>query len=559
MTKTEEIRLHNLFIKFKNEGKGIDEIKGLLEVDGEILEGWGEDFEVERIKIIERNIPLKTEITGIGENGIYSYHTSFSVTMSVLDGAKFTLQRAIASIDKEHKEQDFQVKAKEYLPIFEKYFIDLNVTNFDKDAQTSNVDFTLNTNDKSIIKIAKKAVKFWHELYATEKGFYDSFLVKQHSNDVFKNAKEILKYSLKRTIVKNYDGVKFVDVKDIPIDTNWIFLIGENGFGKTTILRSIAIGFIGVKDEESELFNPDLKDSGIGIEYFSQSQSIINNVGQNTFILFPHLACYGPSRLQIQTDQTQNDIAKKSTTTYSLFNSDGILLNVEFELLIWHLEKNPRFDSVKQTFLKLIPYLSDIQVDVPQRKIFYIEKEPTENGSKYNRVTFNQLASGFRSILAMVGDMMIRLFKSQPEITEPSELAGIVIIDELDLHWHPKMQREIPSLLSSIFPKVQFIASTHSLVPLLGAPENSVLLKVNRTVTEGITVEKVDIDFQALSSDTMLRDIFDLEEYMSDPKIRAWERYKELKRLIRAEENIDKKEIYMDERREIGNKYTFPA
>jgi hypothetical protein len=96
-------------------------------------------------------------------------------------------------------------------------------------------------------------------------------------------------------------------------------------------------------------------------------------------------------------------------------------------------------------------------------------------------------------------------------------------------------------------------------VPLLGAPENSVLLKVNRTVEEGITVEKVDIDFQALSSDTMLRDIFDLEEYMSDPKIRAWERYKELKRLIRAEESIDKKEIYMDERRDIGNKYTFPA
>ena len=85
----------------------------------------------------------------------------------------------------------------------------------------------------------------------------------------------------------------------------------------------------------------------------SSSKSLINNVGGREFTQFPHLACYGPSRLQIQTDQTQNDISKKSTTTYSLFNSDGILLNIEFELLIWHLEKNPRFDSVKQTFLKL--------------------------------------------------------------------------------------------------------------------------------------------------------------------------------------------------------------
>jgi predicted ATP-binding protein involved in virulence len=422
-----------------------------------------------------------------------------------------------------------------------------------------NPEFELNTDNNEIIELAKEAVIFFGNIIFTRMKYDSSFLINDLTPDTFQKVENILPYSLKCLKVKKYDGVIITNFEGLPIDTSWIFLIGENGYGKTTILRSITIGFVGEKDEDAELFDFNFEENGISIEYFNQSHSVINSIGQTNFKPLIHLACYGPSRLQIQTDQTQNDIAKKSTTTYSLFNSDGILLNIEFELLIWHLEKNPRFDAVKQTFLKLIPYLSDIQVDVPQRKVFYIEKEPTENGSKYNRVTFNQLASGFRSILAMVGDMMIRLFKSQPEITEPSELAGIVIIDELDLHWHPKMQREIPSLLSSIFPKVQFIASTHSLVPLLGAPENSVLLKVNRTVAEGITVEKVDIDFQALSSDTMLRDIFDLEEYMSDPKIRAWERYKELKRLIRAEENIDKKEIYMDERREIGNKYTFPA
>jgi predicted ATP-binding protein involved in virulence len=187
----------------------------------------------------------------------------------------------------------------------------------------------------------------------------------------------------------------------------------------------------------------------------------------------------------------------------------------------------------------------------------YIEKEPVEDDINYNPVNFYQLASGFRSIIAMVGDMMIRLFKSQPTIIEPSELAGIVIIDELDLHWHPKMQREIPKLLSSIFPKVQFIASTHSLVPLLGAPENSVLLKVNRTREDGITVEKVDIDFQALSADTMLRDIFDLEKYMSDQKIAAWERYIELKGMIHFEKDDTKKLSLIDERERLGDKYNF--
>ena len=556
MTKIEEIRLHNLFIKFKNEGKGIDEIKGLLEVDGETLDGWDEAFETEKNRL--KLHPVKTKIIGIDKNGKFSHKWSVSAKISHLDTAKLYLNQIISNEDETNELSDYKLKAQKYLSVFEKHFISLNIGSIDKN-DVYNPEFELNTDDNEIIELAKEAVIFFGNIIFARIKYDSSYLINDLTPDTFQKVENILPHSLKCLKVKKYDGVIITNFEGLPIDTSWIFLIGENGYGKTTILRSITIGFVGEKDEDAELFDFNFEENGISIEYFNQSHSVINSIGQTNFKPLIHLACYGPSRLQIQTDQTQNDIVKKSTTTYSLFNSDGILLNIEFELLIWHLEKNPRFDAVKQTFLKLIPYLSDIQVDVPQRKIFYIEKEPTENGSKYNRVTFNQLASGFRSILAMVGDMMIRLFKSQPEITEPSELAGIVIIDELDLHWHPKMQREIPSLLSSIFPKVQFIASTHSLVPLLGAPENSVLLKVNRTVEEGITVEKVDIDFQALSSDTMLRDIFDLEEYMSDPKIKAWERYKELKRLIRAEENLDKKEIYMDERREIGNKYTFPA
>jgi len=92
---------------------------------------------------------------------------------------------------------------------------------------------------------------------------------------------------------------------------------------------------------------------------------------------------------------------------------------------------------------------------------------------------------------------------------------------------------------------------------LLGAPENSVLLKVNRTKEEGITVEKVDIDFQALSSDTLLRDIFDLEKYMSDTKIKAWERYTKLKSLIHFEKDEVKKQGFMEERERLGDKYNF--
>jgi AAA15 family ATPase/GTPase len=382
----------------------------------------------------------------------------------------------------------------------------------------------------------------------------DGYLIHHITDAIFTN--NPLPHSLKQIKIQSYKTIYYIEITSIPIDTPWIFLTGENGFGKTSILRAIVIGFIGRKDEEETLI--DDYDTKIGVELYHNGISTIkhlwdNSSTNNTTIPF---ACYGPSRLQIQNEQTKNDVAKKSTTTYSLFNADGVLLNIEYSLTIWYLKEDPKFKSVIAVFKKLIPYLEDIQI-TDNEEVFYIEKEPIENGIKYNPVTFNELASGFRSILAMIGDMMIRLFKSQPDVTEPSELAGIVIIDEIDLHWHPKMQREIPSLLSSIFPKIQFIASTHSLVPLLGAPENSVLLKVNRTVEEGITVEKMDIDFQALSSDVMLRDIFDLEKYQSDAKQKAWERYTKLKGLIHFEKDEAKKKEYIHEREVLGDKYNF--
>jgi predicted ATP-binding protein involved in virulence len=123
-----------------------------------------------------------------------------------------------------------------------------------------------------------------------------------------------------------------------------------------------------------------------------------------------------------------------------------------------------------------------------------------------------KLASGHKNIIAMIGDMLIRFYAKQPEVIEPQYFCGIVLIDELDLHLHPKWQRQLPKLLSNVFPNVQFIASTHSVIPFLGAPENSVFLKVNRSQEQGITVERINIDISNLLPNSLLTSpLFDLE------------------------------------------------
>jgi len=74
-----------------------------------------------------------------------------------------------------------------------------------------------------------------------------------------------------------------------------------------------------------------------------------------------------------------------------------------------------------------------------------------------------QLSDGERGILALVLDLTRRLAQANPAMMDaPSEAEAIVLIDELDLHLHPKWQRQIVRNLTAAFPRCQFIATTHS-------------------------------------------------------------------------------------------------
>ena len=60
-------------------------------------------------------------------------------------------------------------------------------------------------------------------------------------------------------------------------------------------------------------------------------------------------------------------------------------------------------------------------------------------------------------------DLTRRLAQANPELADPAAEAGaVVLIDEIDLHLHPKWQRQIVHNLRAAFPRCQFIATTHS-------------------------------------------------------------------------------------------------
>ena len=78
-------------------------------------------------------------------------------------------------------------------------------------------------------------------------------------------------------------------------------------------------------------------------------------------------------------------------------------------------------------------------------------------------IPVRQLSDGERGSLALVLDLTRRLAQANPNFADPaSEAEAVVLIDELDLHLHPKWQRQIVHNLTEAFPRCQFIATTHS-------------------------------------------------------------------------------------------------
>ncbi len=113
--------------------------------------------------------------------------------------------------------------------------------------------------------------------------------------------------------------------------------------------------------------------------------------------------------------------------------------------------------------------------------IYYDEryKDLVVNIEQYGYQLFQNLSDGQRIVLTLVGDLVKRATTLNPHLADRvlEQTPGVVLIDELDLHLHPRWQRRVIRDLKTTFPSIQFIATTHS-PQLIGEakPEEVILL-----------------------------------------------------------------------------------
>lgn len=330
-------------------------------------------------------------------------------------------------------------------------------------------------------------------------------------------------YSIKRFKIHNYCGIKDCDSGNLPANTKWIVFTGNNGAGKTAILRALTLGLNGLHDFDGEpITNEQIR---VGIElknsYERNSNYILNLKGLD-FVPFDFFAAYGTSRLGIQGAEDKNLDRKRSSKIYNIFNDDGQLLNIEYETLALYKDDEILYKDIIDNLVKLMPSIQDIRIE--RDGISYIEKEilsfEDKGGETFGKVTLNKLSAGNRMIIAMVGDIIIRLrrlmLSKGKKIKKVSDLEGIVIIDEFDVHLHPFWQINLPEKLSTIFPKIQFIISIHSPLVVMGIPPNAIFFTLNRSKKEGITIKSYDINHLKLLPEAALTSpIFDLDSLIS--------------------------------------------
>lgn len=161
--------------------------------------------------------------------------------------------------------------------------------------------------------------------------------------------------------------------------------------------------------------------------------------------------------------------------------------------------------AVRSALAQFLPEFSNLTV---RRNPLRMEVE--KNGK---RLTVNQLSDGEKCLIALIGDLARRIAIANPVSKDPLDGYGIVLIDEIDLHLHPKWQRIIVPKLIRVFPNCQFIISTHSPHIITQVqPESLFLLKLTDS---GIVAEKPNESY-GKNVDRVLEDLMGLDTTRPD-------------------------------------------
>ncbi|MDD0977493.1 AAA family ATPase [Pseudomonas fontis] len=180
-------------------------------------------------------------------------------------------------------------------------------------------------------------------------------------------------------------------------------------------------------------------------------------------------------------------------------------------------------------FLKPSTGWNTLEYSVSQQKSLILHH------AQHGTLDVDMLSDGIRSILAMVGDIAYRCIKLNPHLGLDAALktVGVVMIDEVDMHLHPTWQQRVIGQLTSAFPQIQFIVTTHSPQVISTVPAASIrVLSSEQDALSGQTrtvIRLVTQQTQGVASSDVMADVMGTDPV---PDIAAAHQLSEYKALI---------------------------
>lgn len=329
--------------------------------------------------------------------------------------------------------------------------------------------------------------------------------------------------------IKNFKGISDLRI-DFPQDnlneSSWVFLLGENGVGKSSILQAIAIGIKSTVEKHefeavAKLIQKGKQKSEITIKE-RDSDNIIktvlirkNNSVIQTGNFGSFLIGYGSLRLSSEDMNSKAEKNLDSVSYENLFNPIKPLNDITNWLKRIFNRDKKLFDSIAYSLKQLLPHdFINNEITIKNNDIIF----------KSSEKEFAELSDGFKSTITLAVDIMMKLSSGQADM---DKMSGIVIIDELGNQLHPRWQMRIVSQLRKVFPRINFIVSTHHPLCLRGSKLGEViLLKSLNDKIEAITELP---DPSSLRVDQLLASEFFGLNSLIDPDLEAhFNRYYEL-------------------------------
>ena len=220
-------------------------------------------------------------------------------------------------------------------------------------------------------------------------------------------------------------------------------------------------------------------------------------------LVLPLIAYYGTGRLWDYHREKKTDTFEVNTRTNGYLDCLDGTANVKL-MMNWLKKKTiQEYQKQKQqieTFSELdivyramekcyaqITGYKDVKIlynlDSNELDVYYTD----EQGLKMN-IPLAQMSDGYKSTISLIADIAYRMSVLNPQLSEDILLKteGVVLIDEIDLHLHPSWQQRILSDLSKIFPKLQFIVTTHAPAVINTVKSNSLIILDNYIAREPI-------------------------------------------------------------------------